>query len=114
MIPVHFSGGYNQVATYWALSAVDGFGKRTFATPVLINVRWNERTDLMVQRGDELVPSRAIVFVQQDMVVGEYLAQGDQTAIADPISLPSAAYMILQWRKDISMMGDDSFRQATL
>lgn len=113
-VSLQFYGGYTQLATYWQFANFDGFGKRVFATPVTILVRWDDRTDLVIKKGEEDVPSKASIFVQQDMQVGEYLALGDQTGISDPQTIPETAYQILDYRKNTSMMGDAYFRTVTL
>ena len=118
MTDLQFYGGYTQTATYWQLGNVDGYGKRVFLTPVLIQVHWSDRTDLVIKKGEEETPSRATVFVQQDMQAGEYLALGDFTATGtlttDPQSIPESAFQVLQYMKNISMMGEAYFRSVVL
>jgi len=118
MTNMQFYGGYVQQATYWQLSGVDGYGKRVFSNPILIDVHWSDRTDLVIKKDQEETPSKATVFVQQDMQVGEYLALGDFTATgnltSDPLAIPEQAFQILQYMKNISMMGDAHFRSVVL
>ena len=105
--------GYTQLATYWALSSIDGYGKRTLATPVEIYVRWEDRTDLEINVNGEAIPSKARVYVLQDMLVGEYLALGDQTATTNPETIDSAL-QIKAYLKTPSLRGDEYTRKVLL
>lgn len=111
---LNFYGGYNRQATYWSLAAVDGFGKRSFNAPVLINVSWTERTDLSIKSQGELVSSKAVVYVQAALKLGEYLALGDQTGITDPETIPETAFMICETHADTSLLGFESFYSVVL
>lgn len=114
MSSLHFFAGYNQVITYWQYNAVNGFGERSFLAPVLLKGRWSGVSQLIITNSGEQVPSRSVIYLQQDVQVGEYLAQGDFTGIADPTSIPKSAFMILKFNQDMSVLGDDLFRQAFL
>jgi hypothetical protein len=107
------SEAYNQEATYWAQSGIDGYGKRTFSAPVTISVRWEDRTDLVINMGGEKIPSKARVYVLQDMVVGDYLALGDYTSTANP-EATAAALRIMQYVKSPSISGNEYTRKAML
>ena len=63
-------GELRQRATYWAPATVDGFGKKTFAEPVLLSCRWEDRTDLVIQGTEEARPSKARVFLNQAVALG--------------------------------------------
>lgn len=106
-------GEYKQQATYWAPSSMDGFGNRTFSSPVLINVRWEDRTDLNIGTTQEFKPSKAKVFLQQIALLGGYLALGDYTATANPTSLPNA-HMIQQYAEIPALTGLDMLRKVVL
>lgn len=82
-----------QQATYWPTSP-DGFGGDTFSTPVLIMVRWEDRREKYVSQLDrQEVVSKAVVFVDRDMKIGDYLCLGNYVSNPDPSSL-SGAYKI--------------------
>jgi len=104
---------YNQEATYWASLPMDGYGERSFAAPVLIKCRWEDRTGLRIQKEDEVVESRAIVYPQVDIAKGGYLYLGDGTATADPQDLDDA-YMIQDYRTVPSVNGKITLRKAIL
>lgn len=81
-----------QDATWWSVSP-DGFGGDAFSAPKLIKVRWEIRAETFIGSIDrkELI-SDAVVFLGEDVSVGDYLALGDFTnpAVANPTTLPEA------------------------
>lgn len=90
---INYTRNMTQTATYWAKGGNDPFGGTGFVAPVLIKCRWQNKTDLFVdQQGHERVSS-AIVYPDQPLEIGGYLALGDQTANASPIGI-SGAYEI--------------------
>jgi hypothetical protein len=106
-------GVYNQKATYWAPSATDGTGSKTFAAPQLVYVRWEDRTDLIIQSEGEEIPSKAVVYVQCSMSLGGYLALGDQTSVSDPTTL-SAAYIVKSYQDSRGISGNPSLKKVML
>ena len=70
-------GAYNQVAVYWGHITREGYGNVDTSDPAVeIYVRWEERTELFINALGEEEKSQAVVFVQQDVEVGEYLYLG--------------------------------------
>lgn len=62
-----------QTAVYWGSPSPDGYGGMTFAAPIEITVRWEERADRFTDRlGAEHV-SRARVYVDRALDLGGYL-----------------------------------------
>ena len=104
---------YTQLATYWGAPTLDGYGTRTFSAPQTLYTRWEDRTDLLIQFEGEEIPSKARVFVLQDVEVGGYLALGDQTASASPIPVDSA-HMIKVYDKTPSLDGSEFTRKVML
>lgn len=80
----------NQQVTWWPVGN-DGFGGDTFSAPVLVMAFWEDRQETYVGSIDrrERV-SKAIVFVDRAISVGDYLAQGDKTATSNPTLEPTA------------------------
>jgi hypothetical protein len=76
---------YKQIATLWATTP-DGFGGYTFAAPVQVNCRWEEKTELVPTSTD--VVSRAIVYMGTETAVkaGDYLILGI-SEVQSPIGL---------------------------
>lgn len=78
-----------QTATYWAPTGLDKYGKKTWATPVSVPCRWEDRTEqILDKRGLEYV-SRARVFFGQDIDLEWYLFLGTSTD-PDPTSVVGA------------------------
>jgi hypothetical protein len=80
----------NQQVTWWPVGN-DGFGGDVFLSPVLVQAFWEDRQETYVGSIDrrERV-SKAIVFVDRAVSVGDYLAQGDLTASLNPTTEPNA------------------------
>lgn len=71
---------FNHVATYWGTPVQDGYGKRSFANPATIACRWEDRNDLQVMYQGEMIASNAVIYSFSELVVGGYLAYGNQLA----------------------------------
>lgn len=114
----------NQEATYWGNPEPDGYGGKTFDRPVLINCRWEDKFELVVDRQGKEVTAISKVFVDRDMEVGGYIALGDftggsastTTTTAGGYTPPSNAnaYEILVVKKVPSLSADDSLRTIWL
>jgi hypothetical protein len=81
--------GYKQTATYWGAPMPNGTGGYTYAAPITMQVRWEERQEQFSNEQGEILVSQAVVFVPQDVVVGGYLYLGTSTA-PDPTSVDGA------------------------
>jgi hypothetical protein len=80
----------NQELTHWAVSGSDGFGGFTYAAPIVLEGRWEDKNELFISFDQEQVVSRAIVYLDADIDDGDFLALDDQTATADPGTLDTA------------------------
>jgi|TARA_R100001530_G_scaffold56739_1_gene41378 hypothetical protein len=72
---------HNQTAVYWGTPATDKFGSRTFADPVELSVRWEDRNDKFIDAGGREDVSRAFVFLGQDIDLGGFLFLGSLSDI---------------------------------
>lgn len=80
---------YRQQATYWGSPTQGGYGGITFAAPVTVLVRWEERVESFVTVEGTELKSKAIVHTMQDMDLGGYLAKGVHAG-ADPTVIAGA------------------------
>lgn len=111
------AGAYNQKATYWAPAAMDGFGNRTFATPIVLHVRWEDYTNLNINLNQEARVPKAKVFLLQAVALGGFLALGDYAEIDTPVVDPETidtAYLIQQYQEVTSILCSDIIRKAIL
>lgn len=83
---------YNQIATYWAPGARDGYGQTAFASPVSLTVRWQDKQENFLDPQGEILISNAVVYPQAELAQEGYLFLGT-SAIADPKTV-SGAYKI--------------------
>lgn len=102
-----------QDITVWQPGVNDGFGGFTFPAPTLIKGRWEDKQELFRDAKGEEVLSEAIVYVDTDIVVGTYIAEGDQTATADPTTLQDA-HQVRQFMKIPDLRQNDFERKAML
>lgn len=82
-----------QEVTHWPVTGSDGYGGFTFGTAVLLEARWEDRSELFIDEELEEVRSRAVAYLSTDVSEGDYVALGDLTTTPDPTSL-SAAYRV--------------------
>lgn len=78
-----------QPAVYWGVPVPDGYGGFTFTTPVAIMVRWDEKTQLVINQTGQQVVSNAEIFVTGEKDVGGLIYLGD---ISDWITIPGIYY----------------------
>lgn len=97
-------------ATHWKLSSIDGFGKPIFEAPVTLNCRWEERFEYISGPQGVTISSRARVFLEVDVTIGDMLCNGESSS-ATPIP---TAFRVLQFMKLPSLDGTDFERKAYL
>ncbi len=107
-----------QTAVYWGTPATTGSGGRTFASPVELSVRWEQRHDLFVDSTGAEVRSNAVVYTGQDVAINGYLFLGDLDDLSsaeesDPTTL-SDAYEIRGFESVPNIKGDRFARKAFL
>lgn len=82
----------NQTCTYWGPTGHDNFyADETFAAPIVLSgaCRWEERTEKFLGKTNRDEFSNALVWLDQDVKEGGYLASGSVT-IDDPKDVPHA------------------------
>lgn len=78
------ASGLNDQITYWAPVGDSRYGGLTYAAPILLPARWEDRQErIMKANGDEFI-SKTRIFLGQDVQVGGMIAHGDYTAMTDP------------------------------
>jgi len=112
----------NQTAVYWASPTSDGRGGFTYTTPVEINCRWIDKTEIIsglrgAQPGQEVI-SKSQVQVKQDLDEGGILYLGNLTDLtvgqkADPMTIDTA-YKIKRFEKIITIKSRRYFRKVYL
>lgn len=72
----------SQTAVWWTNPVNDGFGKRTFDHGVEVKCRWEQKSELFVDAQARQVMSRAVVYVDRDLAVHDYLYLGTLEELA--------------------------------
>lgn len=108
------TGKLRDTVTWWKTTGGSGFGGDSVATPIKLKAKWEEIQEVFIGQIDrrELV-SKAVVYVDMDMSVGDYLALGDFTDQANP-GLVAGAYKIQRWEKAADLRNADHVRFAVL
>jgi hypothetical protein len=77
-----------QTAVWWKKGAPDQYGTDSFDDPVEVKCRWEEVGQEYLSAQGEKQLSRAIVYVDRKMAMGDRLAQGllDSDTPADPMN----------------------------
>jgi hypothetical protein len=78
---MNFSRLLNQDITYWGSPSRDAYGGWSFADPVLISGRWEDRAEEVVDDMGNRTVSQAVVYSTTAMDVRGWLALGDHTAL---------------------------------
>jgi len=102
-----------QTAVYWAPGAEDGYGSKVWGTPVEVDCRWDETTELVKNNNGEEVIAKASVLVNDDLKEGGYLLLGslddlDSAEEADPMTV-EGAWEIISWKKIPMVFATDDF-----
>jgi hypothetical protein len=87
----------NQTAVYWGSPVEDGYGKQTFADPVEIVCRWEDKQQIIgTITGNQIIGfqnmSRAIVYVDRDLDVDGWLMLGTLDDLVDSSGDSSGEY----------------------
>ncbi len=101
-----------QTATYWGAPVNDGYGGHTFAAPVALQVRWEEKAEEFVSTQGEPIFSQASVWTDIDTEIGGYLYLGSSVA-ADPTSVDNA-YPIKRFAKTPDLRNIEYERRSWL
>ena len=88
-------------------SAYSGF---TFGAPELIKARWEESNVVFRSAEGEEETSAAIVYTDKDVPIGDYIADGDFLAVADPTTIP--AHRVRQFNRVTDLRNVTTIRKA--
>ena len=104
-------GLLNQTATYWEFSGVDSFGDSLFESPVLVDVRWEDKSSLRVDADGQERTTKSKVWYDtpKDIPVNSFLALGDETSESDPAILVNA-YLVKETSFMLDVSGEDKIR----
>jgi len=73
-----------EAITWWQVTGSNGYGGFTFAAPVVIEGRWEDKqVRFMSHEGEELT-SVALAYIDTDVSSGDFLARGDESGNALP------------------------------
>ena len=99
-----------QDITSWTVTD-DGYGGWTYGTPVTFKGRWEDRQTTFRDAEGEEVVSNAIVYLIQDVAIGDFLFEGE-TVAADPTTV--GAQRVRQFNKIPNLRKTEMQRKAFL
>jgi len=108
-----------QTAVYWGTPTPDGYGGFTFADPIEVKCRWDDKTQMVVDFKGKEVVSKAQLIVLDDLDLQGLLYLGslddlDSTEETDP-STVEGAYEIIRIEKNPEFASTTDFiRQVFL
>lgn len=85
----NFERNLHQKATYWAPNGRDLFNNMTFLSPVTIDVRWEDVSEVYISRLGKEEVSRSRVFSAENVELEGYYYLGISSA-ADPTLVDNA------------------------
>jgi hypothetical protein len=90
-----------QTAVYWAPDGTDEYGQPTVASPVELDVRWEDTVEGVVNEEGSTVLSKSKVMVSADVAIGGMLWLGSLSDCPDPANPKnlSGAYEIIAFEK---------------
>lgn len=105
---------FNDTLTIWRKSTIDGYGIHSFATPVQISGRWEEKSARYINEAGQENQSRAVVYIDGEVAVtlGDWLFLGTSET-ANPKSV-SGAYPVNAISKIFNLKGTKSLKKLWL
>lgn len=104
-----------ETCVYWGTPVKDGVGGWTFADPVEIDCRWDEKQELKVAANGNRWSSQAAVLVNIDLDRMGYLYHGSLADLAtagytgiNPVKIPTA-FIIWQFERIPMVRKNDEF-----
>lgn len=104
--------GFNQTITHWAFNGVDSAGDQSFATPVTLTGRWEEKNEIGIGADGEEFTSNAVLFLPSDIPVNDYVFLGT-SVVSDPVTLINA-FKVKSFSKIPTMDATDFERKAMI
>lgn len=79
-----------QTATYWAPGAEDSYGSRSYSAPVQLPCRWEDKTEMFIDKKGKESKSKSKVFFASDLQLDGYLLLGT-SAETNPRNVANAS-----------------------
>ena len=103
---------YPQMVTYWARGTSNGFTEESYVSPIVINVRWEDKSERFLTDEGEELRSRAVVYSQINLDLKGFLYLGSSLD-PDPNNVPGS-FQIMRFDKTTNLNGTKTERKAWL
>lgn len=105
---------FKDKCTHW-IATPDGNGGFTYSAGALLSCVWIDKAEVHLNpRGEEFVSKSIVLIMSTDISVGDYLANGDQTAVADPTTLGNGSFRVQQFLRTPDLRNLETIRKAIL
>lgn len=101
---------YLEDGTYWKKGALDRYGNPTWDGPYTVKTRWEEISEIFVTNDGKTDSSRARVYLDADLDIGDYIIRGKNTDSTPP----NLAEEIKQFQEVRNVKGDKRERKLIL
>lgn len=99
-MPNYLTRNLKQTATVFSRGTLDGYGGYSY-TKTTVNCRWEDKQVLFTDKSGQERTSRAIVYVDTDVSLGDFMLLGTSTS-ATP---PDGAYEVKSFNKSPDLKG---------
>ena len=71
---------YHQTATYWAPSTLNEYGEQSFEAPVVLSIRWEQKTKIVHSSNGVEQQSESIVYTTSDVREDGFILLGESNS----------------------------------
>lgn len=89
----------NQDLVYWSPATDDGFGNKTFPTPIQIKGRWEDYIEVVKNKMGEQIVSKAKLYIDRPVMEHGYIIKGVLFDYQDSNPLEIDAEEILKYEE---------------
>ena len=105
----------DQIITHYPRgTTIDGFGDYTHDDPVELKGRWEQRSELFIGAAGNELQSEAIVYLDTDVKVGDFLFLGTATSSTANPEDEDGARQVLAVKKIAALVGPEFQRKVFL
>ena len=86
----NYERNLRQICTFWQKTGTDQYGKPTFAAPVVLNCRWEDINEKVIDKHGSEIVSKSRIFTAAQLSPEGYLAPGSYASEPNPLDIPVA------------------------
>lgn len=86
----NFERNLRQTCTYWMKTGTNEYSKPVFASPVVLNCRWEDISEKVVDKHGQEIIAKSKIFTAAELNPEGWLAEGIHDSTIDPTTLDGA------------------------